>query len=198
MTRRGFGRDGPENLTLDPLSNAIGELGAVFTLKPQAKYMTGARTVIKINGKLLGYAFAVSWNCQTDATEIFTIDDPVAWEIAPRRISVSGSLGLFQIPGQSPQADLIQSDLASFLMNRYISIEVKDSATDAILFKTNRAMVTNQQSDLNSEQMGRTVLSWRAVGWQAESPPKPIKTEDMQKNPDSVNPISLAEQLKLT
>jgi hypothetical protein len=83
-------------------------------------------------------------------------------------------------------------------MNRYISIEVKDSATDAILFKTNRAMVTNQQSDLSSEQMGRTVLSWRAVGWQAESPPKPIKTADMQKDPDIVNPISLAEQLKLT
>jgi hypothetical protein len=79
MTRRGFGRDGPENLTQDPLSNAIGQLGAVFTLKPQAKYMTGARTVIKVNGKLLGYAFAVSWNCQTDAVEIETIDDPIAW-----------------------------------------------------------------------------------------------------------------------
>ena len=195
MSRRGFGRESADNVTLDPLSSAIDQLGAVFTLKPQAKYMTGARTVLKVNGKLIGYAFSVSWSCQTEGTEIFTIDDPVAWEIAPRRISVSGSLGLFQIPGQSPQAELIQSDVASFLMNRYISIEIRDSATDTIMFKTNKAQITGQQSDLNSEQMGRTVLQWHAVGWQVEGPPTPIDEDTMKTNPDTVGPQSLAHQL---
>lgn len=173
---RGFGRnEGQINVVENVASNA----GTIFSLKPTAKYLTGARTVIKVNGNLVGFAFSVSWQISTDATEIRTIDDPIAYELAPRQVSVSGSIGGFIIPGKSPQAELLQTDLANFLMNKYITIEVRDSATDTIIFKTNRAMVTGSSGSTNAEKPAEMNLSWKAVGWQAETAPTPPADSDM-------------------
>jgi hypothetical protein len=134
--------------------------------------MTGARTVIKVNGRLLGFAFQVSWNINTEQTEIYTIDDPLPHEIAPKRISVSGTIGAFVIPGRSATAEVIQSDMRSFLVNKYITIEVRDSVTDEIIFKTNNAVIINNQTSLQSGQTGTMQLSWKAVGWLSEQMPQ--------------------------
>jgi hypothetical protein len=152
--------------------NLESSLGSILSLRPQAKYMTGARTIIRVNGDIVAFAFQVAWSVRTEATEINTIDDPLPWELAPKRIEVTGTLGMFQVPGQSPQAMTIQSDVGSFLMNRYITIEVKDSSTDAVIFRAGSAMITGQQSELSYDQIGRTTLTWKAVGWQTENPPK--------------------------
>ena len=171
---RGFGRNA-NNVAANVASN----FGNIFSLKPTAKYLTGARTVIKVNGNLVGFAFSVSWQISTDVTEIRTIDDPIAYELAPRQISVSGTIGGFIIPGKSPQAELLQTDLANFLMNKYITIEVRDSATDTIIFKTNRAMVTSSSGTTGAEKPAEMSLTWKAVGWQAETPPTPPADTDM-------------------
>jgi hypothetical protein len=191
MARRGFNRNesGPT-----ALENFGSSTGSIFTLKPQAKYLTGARTILRINGSVVAFAFSVSWSAKTDATEIYTIDDALPWEIAPQRIQVSGTLGLFQLPGQSPLVSRFQSDPATFLMNKYISIEVKDSSTDAIIFKAGSAMVTGQQGEIASEQMGRLTLTWKAVGWQAENPPTPFTTDEMKADPDSLDAGPLSPQ----
>lgn len=184
MARRGFGRNESDPSFADNFSTS---LGTIFTLKPQAQYMTGARAVIRINGNIVAFAFSVTWNARTEVTEINTIDDPMPWELGPKRIDVSGTLGLFQLPGESPLAARYQGDVATFLMNKYISIEVKDSATDVIIFRTGKAMVTGQQGELTSEQVGRTTLTWRAIGWQAENPPKPFAPADMASDPSDPN-----------
>ena len=148
---------------------------AIAFNRPSAKYMTGARTVVKINDTIIGFAFQVTWNVQNETMPIYTIDDIAPWEIAPQRVSVSGTLGLFQIPGNSPVYSGIMTDLSSFLANKYITIEVKDSSTDSVLFKTTTAMVTSLQADVNSEKLSTYNLSWRAVGWQAEVGYAPLK-----------------------
>jgi hypothetical protein len=183
---RGFGRnEGQINVVENVASNA----GTIFSLKPTAKYLTGARTIIKINGNLVGFAFSVSWQISTDATEIRTIDDPIAYELAPRQISVTGTVGGFIIPGKSPQAELLQTDLANFLMNKYITIEVRDSATDTIIFKTNRAMVTSSNGSTSAEKPAEMNLSWKAVGWQAETAPTPPADSDMDNVSDGAGGI---------
>jgi hypothetical protein len=135
--------------------------------------MSGARTVLKINGRVVGFAFSVSWSIQTDAREIYTIDDVLPHEIAPTKILVEGTLGLLQIPGRSPQNERIQSDSLAFLSNKYITIEIRDSSSDQLIFKADKAIVTNQQSQINADDMATTTLNWKAVGWQAETPPQP-------------------------
>jgi hypothetical protein len=154
------------------LSNELAN--AIAFNRPSAKYMTGARTTLKINDKIIAFAFQISWNVQNQTTPINTIDDIVPWELAPKRVSVSGTLGLFQVPGNSPVKAGIMPDLSAFLANKYITIEVKDSATDAILFKTTTAMITGMQSEINSERLSSTTLAWQAVGWQAEVANAPL------------------------
>lgn len=172
MARSGFGRNNTIIRGTDVFQNAVGNIGSVFSSKEEAKYHSGARCVLKINGKLM-FAFAVSWSIQTDNVEIKVIDNYLPAEIAPRFISVSGTLGSFVIPGRSPTAEVLQSNTLSFLMNKYIVIEVYDSATGSILFKTDKAVITSQQTSIQAEQLSVTQLSWKAIGWQAESPPKP-------------------------
>jgi len=194
MSRRGFGREGVGAIAQGVAENVLSQAGTVFTTRPGAKFMSGSRTVLRVNGNLIGFAFQVSWNVQTEVTEIYTIDDPLPYEMAPKRISVSGTLGLFQIPGRSPQAELIQADMMSFLANKYITIEVRDSATDQLLFLTNKAMITGQSSDLSAEQLGRTQLNWKAIGWQTETTPQlPVGID--KNSSESVNSGSKLNQV---
>jgi hypothetical protein len=174
MSRQGFGRDADINSVIgNAVADAVSaNAGGIFSLRPQAKYMTGARTVLKVNDKLLGFAFQVSWNINTEQTEIYTIDDPLPHEIAPKRISVSGTLGCFVIPGRSATAEVIQSDMRSFLVNKYITIEVRDSVTDEIIFQTKNAVVTNNQTSLTADQAGTMQLNWKAIGWLSEQSPE--------------------------
>lgn len=162
--RLGFNRDSKNIPTSVP---------GIFSTRSGAKFMSGARTVLKINGRVVGFAFSVSWNIQTDAREIYTIDDVLPHEIAPTKISVEGTLGLLQIPGRSPQNERIQSDSLAFLSNKYITIEIRDSSSGELIFKADKAIVTNQQSQINADDMATTTLNWKAVGWQSETPPEP-------------------------
>ena len=172
MARAGFDRENGATATTGLGQNLLSNIGAVATLKQEAKYHTGPRCVIKINGKLIGFAFSVSWNIQTDNQEIRTIDDYFPAELAPRQIAVSGTLGTFVIPGRSATAELLQSNALAFLQNKYITIEISDSATGSSLFKTNKAVITGQQTSIQSEQVSVTQLSWKAIGWQHEAAPE--------------------------
>lgn len=189
MSRPGFGRNGTVSNVLgqNKIEEAMASQGLIMSLKQQAKYMTGARIVLKVNDRLLGFAFQVSWNINTEQTEIYTIDNPLPYEIAPKRVSVSGTLGAFVIPGRSATAEVIQSDELSFLFNKYITIEVRDSVTDEILFKTDKAVITNNQTSLTAEQAGTMQLTWKAIGWLSEQSPK---------LPDNTDKTSSAKESK--
>ena len=115
---------------------------SVISLKPNAKYASGARTTLKINNQIIGFAFSVSWNIRTTVSEIRTIDTYLPYELAPKHVTVDGTLGMFHIPGRGLSSELIQADVLNFLQQKYISIEVRDSATDNLLFATTKAMVT--------------------------------------------------------
>lgn len=176
MSRSGFGRK--EGFNKSGRSIADGILSNVISnvatsLSPEMKYHTGARAVIKINDKLFGFAFAVSWNIQTENQEIMTIDDYMPVELAPRVITINGSLGTFVIPGRSPTSELLQSHILSFMQNKYITIEVSDSASGSILFKTNKAVITSCQTSVQADQVSVTQLTWKAIGWQNEFVPEP-------------------------
>jgi hypothetical protein len=128
--------------------------------------------MVKVNGVLVGFAFSVSWNVQTENQEIRTIDEYLPVELAPSMVSVSGTMGTFVIPGRSSTSERLQSNALSFMMNKYITIEISDSATGTLLFKTNKAVITSQQTSIQSEQMSVTQLTWKAIGWSHEFAPE--------------------------
>lgn len=159
-------------------SNVIGNVGNIFSLKPLAKYASGARCMLRINNEIVGFAFAISWRITTSVTEINTIDDYAPYEFAPQRVSVDGSMSLLHIPGTSAGTELWQPDMLSFLFNRYITIEVRDAQSDELLFATDKAMVVSRSEDHRVDDLASVTLQWRAIGFMDERTPEKPKSGD--------------------
>lgn len=164
-TNQGFGSQIADNL-----AQGSG-IANVFSTKPLAKFMTGARVVLRVNGRISASFSQVSWDIQTEGKEIQTIDDYLPHEIAPSRISVTGTLGGFRIPGQGPTKELQQANVLSFLMQKYVAIEVRDSQTNELLFFTAKAQITGHSENHSSENLSNVTLKWKAVGWKDEQAP---------------------------
>lgn len=157
-----------QNLT----DNAIGgNIGGIFSTRPQAKYMSGARCILKINGKLAAFAFGISWSVNTSFREIRTIDDTLPTELAPQRISVDGAISAMHIPGDSVTTNQWQPDVLSFLFHKYIQIEVRDSQTNQLLFYTAKAVITSKREEIRVDQLANVSLSFIAIGWKDEQEP---------------------------
>lgn len=183
MSQQGFTNGGSiAGVATSVTNNILSQTQGIISAKPTVKYGSGPRTTLKINNKLAGFAFAIGWKITTENVEIRTIDDYLPAEIAPNRVTVEGILGAFVIPGQSMTSQLIQADILSFLFQRYITIEVRDSATDNILFKTNQAVITSRATDLTAEKLGNIQLTWKAIGWLDEISPTPPNGFDQTGN----------------
>ena len=153
-------------------SNLNSNISGIFSTRPTAKYASGARTILKINGKVVGFAFGISWRIQTTYTENNTIDDVFPVELIPQRINVEGSMSMLHIPGQSAGTELWQPDALNFLFQQYITIEVRDSATDQLLFYTSKAMITSRSEDVKVDSLANVNLTWKAIGFQDERKPE--------------------------
>lgn len=182
------------------LDNVIGgNLSGIFSTRPVAKYASGARCKLKINGKLVGFAFNVTWRVNTIYTEVNTIDDPLTNELVPTRLSVDGTISAMHIPGQSATAEMWQSDVLSFLFHQYIQIEVRDSQTDDLLFLTNKAVILTRQEDIRVDSLAQVTLQFKAIGWSDEKPPETSEKFDQpsNNNTDSGLPLNGSSNFQL-
>jgi hypothetical protein len=164
--------DNPGSIISNVASNVAGNVEGIFSIKPMAKYLSGARCVLKVNGKIVGFAFGISWNIETAVSEINTIDDPMAYELAPNNIAVTGQITGFRIPGSGPTQQLMQGDILSFVHQRYIEIEVRDSQTDNLIFLTKNAMITSRSENVKTDALAEMTLNFKAIGWADERTPK--------------------------
>lgn len=172
------GFDNSQSITQNVANNLAGNLAGVFSTRPNAKFMSGARCTLKMNGKLVGFAFGISWTINTTVTEINTIDDYLPYELAPQRITVEGTISALHIPGVSPSTEQWQANVLSFLFGPYISIEVRDSGTNQLIFATDKAMIVSRTEDLKVDQLANVTLRWRAIGFIDEKGPATPKHYD--------------------
>jgi hypothetical protein len=179
------GGGGPKGFVQNALTNAISNLSGIISTKPTAKYASGARCVLRINGDIVGFAFAISWRINTMAVEINTIDDYEAYELAPQRVTVEGSISMLHIPGTSAGTQLWQADAFSFLFHKYVGIEVRDSQTDNLLFATAKAVMISRTEEHRVDQLANVTLNWRAIGFLDEKPPE--EPEGFNKQAPKIN-----------
>jgi hypothetical protein len=178
----GFNNKPP--LAQNVLENIASNLTGIFSTRPTAKYASGARCILKINGKIVGFAFGASWRITTQYAEINCVDDPLTEELVPQRMSVEGTISALHIPGTSASTELWQPDVLSFLFHKYISIEVRDSQTDDVLFFTAKAVITSRQEEFRVDQLSNVTLSFKAIGWRDERPPAyPSDVESLTRAP---------------
>ncbi len=153
----------------DIIENVVRQGTGLISSRPNARFVTGARTILKVNNQLFGFAFSVSWRITTDVIDITTIDDYLPYEFAPRRISVEGTLSSFRIPGRGPTAEVMQASVLSFPFHKYISIEVRDSVSNALLFYTDKAVITTRAEDISNENLTSVSINWKAIGWKDDN-----------------------------
>jgi hypothetical protein len=167
------GFDNVPNVGEQLANNAVGgNVGGIFSTRPSAKYMSGARCVLRINSKPVAFAFAVSWRIDTSYLELNVIDNPLAEELIPKAIQVSGSISALHIPGQGAGAQLWQGDVLSFLFHQYITIEVRDSETERLLFFAPKAVITSRQEEIKTDDLAQMSLSFMAIGFKDEKEPE--------------------------
>jgi hypothetical protein len=160
---------------IDPTAlgkNALSNFQGMLSTKPVAKYMSGARTIIKINGRIAAFATGVSWKITTESKEIWGIDNYMPQEIVPNKIMVSGTINGLVIPGNGPTNQLITPDVLSFLFHKHIAIEVRDSQTDSLLFYTGRATIVDRQDNVKSGQLANITLRFKAIAYRDEKIPE--------------------------
>lgn len=168
FTKPSTGSSAVDGLAENIVNSAV---GSVSPLNDFGRYMSGSRAIIKVNDKLFGFAFGVNFNINTEANEVWTIDDWTPYELAPGRVTVSGTLGMFHVPGKGPARQLVQANVLSFLMHKYITIEISDQTTGQTIFKTNRAFITSKSQSLQAGELSTIQLSWKAIGWADEMVP---------------------------
>lgn len=154
-----------KSIATTAVGNATDQVYGIVSGRQIAKYTGGARCVLKINDELVGFAFQVAWEINTDVKEIFTVDEYTPADMAPTLCTVRGSLGAFHIPGNGPGTKQWQATLKSFLVHKYIAIEVRDSQTDELLFYTNKAVITNRSQSMQAGSLSKMNLQWKAIGW---------------------------------
>jgi len=184
------------NFAQNVVDNVASQGAGIISTLPTAKFASGARCVLKINGRLIGFAFGVSWRIQTMATEIMTIDDWLPAELVPTRVLVEGTLSCFHIPGQGASAEFIQANLGNFLFQKYIQIEVRDSQTDALLFFAPKVMVTSRAEDFHTDALASMNLTWKAIGWKDErNPALPTNADTTTISKDNSNQVTIQKIL---
>jgi hypothetical protein len=163
----------------DLSDNMRSSFGSILSTQNVGKFISGARCTIKVNGRIAVFATSVSWSVRTDQDEIWTIDSTTPYEMAPKRISVEGTIGGFHIPGWTPSAQGIQSDVLSFMHHKYITIEVRDRNTDTLLFVTNKAVITDWTETITTDALAQMQLRWKAIGWTNEVPGPGVQSTGM-------------------
>lgn len=155
------------------LDNTIGgNIGGIISTRQNAKYISGARTILRINSQPVAFAFNISWRIQTSYTEVQVLDNPLPEEFAPKAIRVEGSISALHIPGQSPGPKLWQADVLSFLFHQYVTIEVRDSATNQLLFFAPKAVITARNEDIKVDDLASISLNFMSIGFRDEKTPE--------------------------
>jgi hypothetical protein len=152
-------------------NNIASNVTGLFSTRPQAKYASGARCLLKVNGTLVGFAFGISWRITTQVSEVRTVDNWLPYELVPQMISVDGTISALHIPGTSVGTLLWQPDVLNFLSQQYISIEARDSSSDQLLFYTGEAMITSRVEDIKVDQLAQVSLTFKAIGYRDERTP---------------------------
>jgi hypothetical protein len=168
------GFDNTPGFAASLVNNVASNVAGIFSTRPNAKFMSGARCTLKVNGSLVGFAFGISWTINTMVTEINTIDDYLPAELAPQRVTVEGTISALHVPGVSPGTLNWQSNVLSFLFAPYMSIEARDSSTNQIIFATDKAMIVSRTEDIRIDDLSNTTIRWRAIGYIDEQTPQPL------------------------
>jgi hypothetical protein len=159
---------------------------------PSARFIAGGRVVITINGIAAPRLSSISWRIITEQKLNKEIDSANAYELMPSSIEVAGSYSEYREPFRGPTSAFHQASARSFMFHPYMSIEVRDNLTDALLFYAGKCAVTERSEQIGTEGLMITNVSWRAISWKDEREPTIPSENAGELQQTSQNPLAAA------
>jgi hypothetical protein len=107
----------------------------------QPQLLTGAKITVSISGNVVGAGHVLSYELETGARDITTIDNVFPAELAPNRIRVNMGMRVYRSKDNDPVAEGIapgsaslgQAEQKAFTESPYVRIEVKDHFDATVL-----------------------------------------------------------------
>lgn len=131
--------------------------------------IVGARVICKINSIPYAQVTGFAWHALTPKHEIYAIDSPEPYELAPTTSKIVGTLNLLRtsVDGGAEGAGMAVG-IDDLSRERYFSIQLTDVATAAILFQADRCSCTEQSWNIPIRGRVTGVLQFTAFRWSNE------------------------------
>lgn len=137
---------------------------------PQQQIQTGSGVVVKVNGKVVGFATGLTFTRSQNLKVIHEVDSPFAAEIAPTTYSVSGNMTGFRLrdsggldgAGKGNQImDL--STVDSYFYQKYATIEVVDRVSNKMMYSFRGVLFDQDSWSITTKNIITFSASFRAI-----------------------------------
>lgn len=153
---------------------------AQIALNSPNSYMTGAMCLLKVNGKVVGFANGINFQVRIENRSLNTIDNIHPLEIYPYRTNISGQLHNFVVAGLSPTRMKIMPIIDNILISKYVTIEVYKKNTNGTLEKLvtfPKSMIVDRAETHPAGNVSRVTLTFVSTSWEDGDINTPSKQE---------------------
>ena len=132
--------------------------------------VTGARTVVYINGHPYAYVTSFAYSCSTPHIPTAGLDVPTIIELAPTGNQLTGSMGLLRASGTGGlEGAGISYHYSVLPRGKYFSLAIIDRLNDVLLFSADRCVVQAQNWSIPSAGKMTGSVSFMALDWYNET-----------------------------
>lgn len=132
-----------------------------------SKIITGARTVVYVNGLIYGRCTGMSWESTTPRREIMTCDIQWPQELASTTIHVKGSLKVLRLSGDGgAQGAQVIAPPTQLSTEKYFNLQVIDRATGITLFNSDLCACEAEAWEVDARGRLEGRISFTAILWE--------------------------------
>ena len=136
------------------------------------KPFSGARTQVRIGGKIVGWGVNLQVDETQNLTAVDVLDNPYTEELELNSVSVTGSMSVVVIYGDgiAEQKVFPQGDKATLILFPDAQLFVVDSLTNNVLFTVHRLKFTGRSLSFTREGVAMSNVSFRAIRLESHAP----------------------------
>jgi hypothetical protein len=128
------------------------------------KTMTGSNIILYLGGKIFPVVQNLTYSTDFGFTEIYGIDSPYAQEIAPTRISVTGTVTGLMVRGDcGTQGYGLTQLLKNYLSTQYITLRCQDRYTKDDIFTIKDMIISNQSATIPAKGLVSITFSFKGI-----------------------------------
>lgn len=134
--------------------------------------IAGAHVLCYINGRLYSQVSGLQWDSGTPKKEIYGIDSPEPFELAPTVGRLSGRLSLFRVVGDGGlQGPGIASRYIDLPAQKYFRLQLVERRGSTVIFEAEFCTVESESWSVPAKGLVTGTMNFKAINWANEVKP---------------------------